>query len=70
MLLVLIAWGILLVISWPIAVLVLLVWPILWLLTLPFRLIGLFFGAVLALIAAILYLPARLLGWKPRSHQQ
>ena len=32
--------------------------------SLPFRLVGMAFGAVLALIKAILFLPARLLGWK------
>jgi len=31
---------------------------------LPFRLIGLSIGAVFALIGALLFLPARLLGWK------
>jgi hypothetical protein len=67
MLLILIAWGILLAISWPLALAVLLIWPLLWLLSLPFRLIGLLLFAVFALLAAILVLPARLLGWKPKS---
>ena len=56
------AWCILFVLSWPIAVLALLLLPIVWLLSLPFRLLGLCVGAVLALLKAILFLPARLLG--------
>ena len=51
MLLTLIAFAILLVISWPVALIVLVLWPIIWLITLPFRLLGLFIGAVLALLA-------------------
>ena len=68
MLLTLIAFAILLVISWPVALIVLVLWPIIWLITLPFRLLGLFIGAVLALLAAILFLPARLLGWRPSAN--
>jgi hypothetical protein len=41
--------------------------PLVWLLTLPFRLLGLAVGSVFALIGAVLFLPARLLGWRPRS---
>jgi len=36
-----------------------------WLLALPFRLIGLCVRATFALLAAILFLPARLLGHRP-----
>jgi len=42
--------------------LALILWPIVWLISLPFRLIGITFDAVFALIRAILFLPARLLG--------
>jgi len=42
--------------------LVLLLFPIIWLVALPFRLIGITFEAFFALIRAILFLPARLLG--------
>jgi hypothetical protein len=55
-------WAILFVLCWPIALLVLVLWPICWLILLPFRLVGLTFSAVFALIGAILFLPARLLG--------
>ncbi len=57
-----IAWCILLVLSWPLALLVLLLWPLVWLLSLPLRVFGIAVGAVLALLSALLHLPARLLG--------
>lgn len=57
-------WAILFVVSWPIALAVLLLAPLVWLLSLPFRLLGLAVGAVFALLRAILFLPARLLGFK------
>lgn len=59
-----VGWCLLFVLSWPIALLALLLAPLVWLLTLPFRLLGLVFGAVFALLRAILFLPARLLGGK------
>jgi hypothetical protein len=61
-LLLFIAWCILFVLAWPLAILALLLWPIVWLLTLPFRLIGITVSAVFALLKAVLFLPARLLG--------
>jgi hypothetical protein len=60
-----VAWCLLLVLCWPLALLALVLWPIVWLLTLPFRLVGITFSAVFALLHAILLLPARLLGWRP-----
>jgi len=54
-------WLILLVLCWPLALLALLLYPIVWLLLLPFRLLGITVTAVLALIAAIILLPARVL---------
>jgi hypothetical protein len=65
-LLTLILWLILLLVSWPLALLVVLLWPFVWLLSLPFRLIGISFEAVFALLRAVLLLPARILGGKPR----
>ncbi len=56
------AWLILLIVYWPLALLALLLYPILWLLLLPFRLVGITFEAVFSLLKAILFLPARLLG--------
>jgi hypothetical protein len=37
-------------------------YPIVWLLSLPFRLVGISVSAVFALLAALLFLPARALG--------
>jgi hypothetical protein len=59
------AWCILLVLSWPVALLALLLAPLAWLLALPFRVIALCVRATFALLGAILFLPARLLGYRP-----
>jgi hypothetical protein len=56
------AWCILLILSWPIAILVLVLAPLVWLIALPLRLVGITVGAVFALVKSLLYLPARLLG--------
>ena len=63
----LLLWLILLVLCWPLALLALVLWPLLWLLSLPFRLIGITFEAAFALLRAILFLPARVLGGSPRA---
>ncbi|MDP3610483.1 MAG: hypothetical protein Q8R98_01395, partial [Rubrivivax sp.] len=57
-----IGWCLLLVLSWPIALLALVLAPLVWLLSLPLRLIGITVDAVFGLIRAVLMLPARLLG--------
>jgi hypothetical protein len=54
-------WCILLVMCWPLALIALVLYPIVWLLLLPFRIVGIAVGGVLELIAAIIFLPARLL---------
>jgi hypothetical protein len=61
-LLFIVAWCLLFVLCWPVAVLALVLWPLAWLLSLPFRLLSITFDAVFALLRAILFLPARLLG--------
>ena len=61
-LLLFVGWCLLLVLSWPLALLVLLLAPLVWLLSLPLRLFGIAVDAVFALLRAILALPARLLG--------
>jgi hypothetical protein len=61
-----VAWCILFVLCWPLAVLVLVLWPLVWLLALPFRLVGITFSALFAFLQAILFLPARILGWRPQ----
>jgi len=53
-------WCLLFVLCWPLALLALVLWPLVWLVSLPFRLIGITFEAVFALLRAILLLPARL----------
>jgi hypothetical protein len=57
-----IGWCLLLVLCWPLALLALLIAPLIWLIALPFRLVGIGFEAVFALLRALLMLPARLLG--------
>lgn len=64
-----VAWCILFVLCWPLALLALVLWPFAWLLSLPFRLLGVTFAAVFAILQAILFLPARLLGWRPVQRQ-
>ena len=63
---VLVAWCLLFVLCWPLAVLALVLWPFVWLLSLPFRVIGITFDALFALLRAVLLLPARLLGHRGR----
>ena len=63
-----VAWCLLLVVCWPLALLALLLWPIVWLISLPFRLVGITFEAVFALLRAILSLPARVLGGRRNLH--
>ena len=64
-LLVFIAWCVLFVLCWPVALLALVLWPLAWLISLPFRLVGITLAAVFAFLRALLFLPARLLGHKP-----
>ncbi|MEZ5412999.1 MAG: hypothetical protein R3F03_01680 [Opitutaceae bacterium] len=55
-------WCGLLMLCWPLALLALVLLPVLWLIALPFRLAGMIIAAAFALIRALLFLPARLLG--------
>jgi len=55
-------WLVLLAVAWPLALLALVAYPVVWLLLIPFRLVGIAVGSVLALVRAVLFLPARLLG--------
>ena len=57
-------WAILLVLCWPLALLVLIAWPFLWLLSIPFRIVATLMNALLAFVKALLFLPARLLGYR------
>ena len=58
------AWCLLFVLCWPLAVLALLLAPLVWLLTLPLRLLGIAVDGVFALIRALVLLPARMLGYR------
>lgn len=62
----LLLWLVLLVLCWPIALLALVLFPLIWLLLLPFRLLGIAVEGVFELLRAILLLPARVLGSRPR----
>jgi hypothetical protein len=63
----LLLWCVLLVLCWPVAILAVVLWPLVWLLSIPFRLIGISFDAIFALLRAILFLPARVLGYRDNS---
>jgi len=54
-------WCILFILCWPLALLAVVLFPIIWLVTLPFRILGIAVNGVFALLAAILYLPIRVL---------
>jgi hypothetical protein len=66
-LLVIVGWCLLWVLCWPLAVLAIVLWPLVWLLSLPFRLVGITFDALFALLRAVLFLPARVFGYRGRS---
>ena len=55
-------WLILLVVSWPLALLALVLYPLVWILLLPFRLLGIAVDGVFSFLRAVLTLPARALG--------
>lgn len=59
-----VGWCILFVLTWPLALLVLVLAPLIWLLALPFRLVGVCASALFALLKALLFLPARVLGYR------
>jgi hypothetical protein len=54
-------WCILFILCWPLALLAIVLFPIVWLITLPFRLVGIAVHGVFALLAALFYLPVRVL---------
>ena len=54
-------WCILFVACWPLALLALVLYPFVWVLLLPFRLVGIAVHGALALVWAVVMLPARLL---------
>ncbi len=52
---------ILLVVCWPLALAALVLYPLIWLVLLPFRIVGIVVGGTFDLIAALFFLPGRLL---------
>ena len=54
-------WCILFMLCWPIALLAVVLFPIVWLITLPFRVLGVAVNGVFALLAALFFLPVRVL---------
>jgi hypothetical protein len=54
-------WCLLLVFCWPLALIALIAYPFVWLILLPFRIVGIAVGGALELVAAIIFLPGRLL---------
>ena len=51
-------WCFLFIVCWPIALLALVLYPLVWLLLLPFRLVGIAVHGALALVWAVVMLPA------------
>jgi hypothetical protein len=62
----LLLWLFVFILAWPVALLALVIYPLLWLLLLPFRIFGIAVDSVLQTVKAILLLPARVLGGRPR----
>ena len=59
-------WFLLFLFCWPLALLALVLLPVVWVLSIPFRVLGVVVRALLALLEAILFLPARILGFRRR----
>ena len=64
LLLLLVAWCLLFVLCWPLALLALILFPVVWLISLPLRLVGITLEALFALLRTLLFLPASLLGFR------
>jgi hypothetical protein len=54
-------WCLLFFICWPLALAALVLYPLVWLVLLPFRLVGIAVGGALSLVAAIIFLPVRVI---------
>lgn len=54
-------WCVLFFFCWPLALLALVAYPFVWLLLLPFRIVGIAVHGTLDLVAALIFLPARVL---------
>jgi hypothetical protein len=54
-------WCLLFFFCWPLALLALVLYPLVWLILLPFRLVGIAVEGALELVAALIFLPMRLI---------
>lgn len=59
-------WCILFVLCAPLAIAALVLYPVVWIVLLPFRIVGVAVDGVFAILRAVLFLPARVLGYQPR----
>jgi hypothetical protein len=59
-----VVWCLLFVVCWPLALLALVLWPLVWLISLPLRLVGLTLEAFFVLLRTMLFLPARIFGYR------
>jgi hypothetical protein len=66
-LLLIVAWCLLFVLCWPLALALIVLLPLLWLLSLPFRIVGVVVEALFAFLKAVLFLPARILRGGPTA---
>lgn len=55
------AWIILFILCWPLAILAIVLYPFFWLLTIPFRILGIAVDGLLGLLKGIIMLPGKLL---------
>ena len=55
------AFCILLIVCWPLAVVAVILYPLIWLVLLPFRLVGIVVGGTFDLIGALFSLPGRVI---------
>ena len=63
-----VAWCILAVLCWPVALLTAALLPVIWVLSIPFRFLAIVVHAILALIKTLLFLPARILGYRSATN--
>jgi hypothetical protein len=66
-LLLIVAWCLLFVLCWPLALAAIVLLPFVWLLSLPFRIVGVIVEALIAFLRAVLLLPARILRGGPTA---
>jgi hypothetical protein len=59
-------WCIVFVLCSPLAIAALVLYSVVWIVLLPFRVLGVAVDGMFALLRAILWLPARALGMRPR----